>query len=121
MKRTAAQRRKDKARHKIRRRHGFPSNKELAEMRAVRGQLKFVAILDDAATFLPRSSSPPPRAVPIPMHKSVEEYFDDIDKELAKLPESDRTKENEATLLANVIRDGLGLPALPLSKGKDDG
>lgn len=119
MRRTAAQRRKDKARHKIRRRRGFPSNKELAAMKAVRGQLKFVAILDAASIFLNVVSPVPPRAGLIPMHKSVEEYFDDMDKELAKLPEVDRTAENKATLLANIIREGLGLSALPLSRDEN--
>jgi hypothetical protein len=55
------------------------------------------------------------------MHKSLDEYFEDMDKELSKLPECERTKENQAVLLANIIRDGLGLPPVPLHREKPGG
>lgn len=101
MKRTAAQRRKDKARNRVRRRHYI--------------------VVDPPRGLSADSVVPPTVRHLIPRHKSLEEYFEDMDKALASLPECDRTKENEATLLANIIRDGLGLPALPLRKAKDDG
>jgi hypothetical protein len=120
MKRTAAQRRKDKARNKIRRQHyvvhGTPP----------RGRTKYMAIIDDAvhfdpSTFLKTSGLIPSATGKIPLHKSLDEYFEDMDKEMARLPECDRTKENEAVFLANIIREGLGLPPVPLHRENPGG
>lgn len=85
-------------------------------MKARPGCTRFTAVLDEAAKFFHTSGSISPFIKSIPMRKSLEEYLDDIDKELANLPECDRTIENRAILLANVIKDGLGAPAIPLKR-----
>lgn len=107
MKRTAARRRKDRARNRIRRSH-------YVEVAPPRGRTEHTVLIDDACDFGPMLALRAAGLARIPKHKSVEEYLAALDQALADLPECDRTVENQSILLANVIRDGLGFPALPL-------
>lgn len=120
MKRTAAQRRKDKARNKIRRQH------YVVHCAPPRGMTKVTAIIDDDAQFTPTTFLKASGLIlsttgNIPLHKTTEEYMSDAQSALAELPVCDRTQENESILLANVIRTGMGLAPLALKRNNDHG